>query len=143
MTTPTIDTRAGVDNVDGLNIGRPHWLFACGNAERVEVLRSHGLHGDEPEPLQADAYVWEHGLVLLARESFDHPHFMGGGVDGEVYVTPALRNALHGFELLPTIDGFAGTNVSLLAQSALEFVRAHWPFGPEADAFDEDDEEDV
>jgi hypothetical protein len=60
---------------------------------------------------------------------------MWGEADASVYVSPATRYA-GGIELIPTIDGFAGTTPGVLATSAREHVNEHWPFPPEADELD-------
>jgi hypothetical protein len=114
-----------------VDTANPHWLFASGTADRLEVLRSPGLRDTDAgyEPVQR--FIRDHGLQLWARETFAHPHFMYGEADASVCVPPATRNA-GGVELLPRLEaGFAGTRPELLSRSALERVNDLWPFPDE------------
>lgn len=94
-----------------LEITRPCWLIAYGNAERVEVLRS-PLVQDTHKWLQpVSQYIREHDLVLAARETFEDPDWMFGEVEVSVYVSPAMRNGvLAGTEL--SLPWFAATAVT-------------------------------
>ncbi len=123
-----------------LSIKISHWIFAHGDSERLEVLRSPGLRDTDDWWQPVRQFIAGHGLRLSAQEDFRHPHFMDGGCAAEVYVSPAARNA-GGIELLPSMDGFAGTSPEALTKTARECVAENWPFPPEADDYDDDDDD--
>jgi hypothetical protein len=124
-----------------LTLNHPHWLYALGDATRVEVLRSPLLRDEDDWWQQVQRFTAKHGLVLAARSTFQEPHFMFGAADAEVYLTPAKRQIAYenGTQLLPdTIAGFAGTTREVFAATALGHVAEHWPLPPEAVDFDDD-----
>ena len=77
-------------------------LYAIGNAERVEVLRTPLVREDDSWLKPVRRFIEDHGLVVAVRETFPDPDFMFGEVGLSVYVPPAERNGV-----------LAGTELSL------------------------------
>lgn len=74
-----------------IGVERPCWLIASGDSDRVEVLRS---------PLVRDGHKWlepirwhifENGLVLSTRKTFEDDGWMFGEVEVSVYVPSDVR----------------------------------------------------
>ena len=76
-----------------LDVTKPHWLIANGDAERVEVLRSPLVREQHSMYQPVRRYIAYHGHVLAAQETFDDDEWMHGQVEVSVYVPPAVRNA--------------------------------------------------
>ena len=84
---------AGNTASHSLEVVRPCWLIANGDAERVEVLRSPLVKHTKRMYQPVRQYIAEHGLVLAALGTFDDADWMGGQVEMSVFVPPASRNA--------------------------------------------------
>ena len=83
-----------------LEVVRPCWLIAIGDAERVEVLRSPLVSEGDSWIVPVRRFIAENRLVLAAREAFEDDGWIYGSVEMSVYVTPNVRNgALDGAEL--------------------------------------------
>lgn len=71
---------------DPIDIVRPHWLIATGDAGRIEVLRSLQLRETSPMFAPVKDYIDRHGLVLAARETFEDDNWFLCRVEMSVYV---------------------------------------------------------
>lgn len=109
-----------------LSISKPHFLYAKGDADRLEVLRSHWIASDHVMSAPSRGHVAAHSLVLVARESFQLAHFMWGGADAEVFVKPEVRNC-GVVEIVVTTDELADLSADALERTALQGVEAAWP----------------
>lgn len=96
-----------------LEITKPCWLIAIGDASRIEVLRTPLVRDTDSiyEPVRR--FIDEHGLVLAAQETFKDRDWIFGEVEMSVYVPPAVRNGV-----------LAGTAVSLAWHAAAALADA-------------------
>lgn len=85
-----------------IDIAKECWLYALGNRDRLEVVRSVELRRTDAPYAPVAEFIRDHGLVQLSSLEVSDDRFMFGRVEHAVFVPAQVRN-----------DVLAGTAISL------------------------------